>query len=62
MVTAKVITDRFHIPRATLYRLVDQGKVPAHDVTADYHQRRQIRFKESEVQAALEQIKRDRER
>lgn len=60
MVTAKVISDQFHIPRSTLYRLVDEGKVPVHDVTADYHQRRQIRFKVSEVQTALDRIKAQR--
>lgn len=54
MVTAKVISDQFHIPRSTLYRLVRQGRIPSHDVTQPWHDRRQLRFKVSEVQAAIE--------
>lgn len=57
MVTAKVITDRFHIPRSTLYRLVKDGRVPAHDVTQPWHDRRQLRFKVSEVRKAIEDRK-----
>lgn len=57
MVTAKVITDQFHIPRSTLYRLVDDGRIPAHDVTQPWHGRRQLRFRVSEVQAAIDAMK-----
>jgi hypothetical protein len=60
LVTAKVIAGEFGIPRSTLYRLVDDGKVRAHDVTADYHQRRQFRFLVSEVRADLDKIKEQR--
>lgn len=60
MVTAKVITDQFHIPRSTLYRLVDDKKIRAHDVTAAYHSRRQLRFLVSEVKADLDRIRQDR--
>lgn len=60
LVTAQVITDQFHIPRSTLYRLVKDGKVRAVDVTEDFHTRRQYRFLVSEVTADLERIKRER--
>lgn len=54
MVTAKVITEEFGIPRSTLYRLVKDGRIPAHDVTKPWHERQQVRFLVSEVRAALE--------
>lgn len=54
MVTAKVIADEFGIPRSTLYRLVDDGRIPAHDVTKPWHDRRQLRFYVSEVREAIE--------
>lgn len=57
MVTAKIITQRFDIPRSTLYRLVADGDIPAHDVTKSWHRQRQLRFKVSEVQQALEDRK-----
>lgn len=57
LVTAKVITDQFHIPRSTLYRLVKDGKVRAVDVTRDFHSRRQFRFRLSDVRADLDAIK-----
>lgn len=58
MVTAKVISDQFHIPRSTLYRLVEDGRIPAEDVTEVWHKRRQFRFRVSEVQQALDEMKR----
>ena len=61
MVPAKVITDQFHIPRSTLYRLVEQGKVRAVDVTEDFHTRRQFRFRVSEVKDDLDRIKQGRD-
>lgn len=60
MVTAKSVTEELGIPRSTLYRLVEEGKVPAEDVTKDWHTRRQYRFRVSEVRAALEAIRRNR--
>lgn len=54
MVTAKVIADEFGIPRSTLYRLVKDGRIPAHDVTQPWHDRKQFRFRMSEVKAAVE--------
>lgn len=53
MVTAKVITERFAIPRSTLYRYVKEHRIPVHDVTKPWHRQRQLRFKESEVRTAL---------
>jgi excisionase family DNA binding protein len=58
LVTAKVIADEFGIPRSTLYRLVADGRVPAHDVTKPWHDRRQLRFRVSEVRKAIEDRKR----
>ena len=60
MVTAKVIAEKFDIPRSTLYRLVGEGRVPAHDVTKPWHSRRQFRFRVSEVQRAIEDRRPDR--
>ena len=57
LVTAKVIAAQFHIPRSTLYRLVDQGRIPAEDVTQPWHDRRQLRFKVSDVQRAIDAMK-----
>lgn len=55
MVTARVIAEQFDIPRSTLYRLVDEGRIPADDVTKPWHKRRQFRFKVSEVRRAIEE-------
>jgi predicted DNA-binding transcriptional regulator AlpA len=60
LVTAKIVTAELGIPRSTLYRLVEQGKVPAEDVTQDWHSKRQYRFRVSEVRAALDKIKHGR--
>jgi excisionase family DNA binding protein len=57
MVTAKVISEQFAIPRSTLYRLVDEGRIPAEDVTKPWHRRRQLRFKASDVRKAIEDRK-----
>lgn len=57
MVTAKVIADEFGIPRSTLYRLVDAGRIPAVDVTKPWHDRRQLRFSVSDVRKAIEDRK-----
>jgi excisionase family DNA binding protein len=56
MVTAKVIAEKFEIPRSTLYRMVDDGRIPAHDVTKSWHKRRQFQFRESEVRKAIEDL------
>jgi hypothetical protein len=55
MVTSTVITRELGIPAYALHRLVKRGVVPVHDVTPKGwpHQRRVLRFKLSEVRAAL---------
>jgi predicted DNA-binding transcriptional regulator AlpA len=58
MVTAKVIAEKFAMPRSTLYRFVDEGRIPADDVTKPWHRRRQLRFRVSEVQRAIDAMKR----
>lgn len=58
MVSAKVIAAEFAIPRSTLYRMVDEGRIPALDVTKPWHRRRQLQFKVSEVRQAIEDAKR----
>lgn len=58
LVTATVISREFAIPRATLYRLVAAGKVPARDVTQAWHQKRRYLFSRSEVRAALSDMDR----
>lgn len=57
LVTAQVVSRELGIPRSTLYRLVEAGKVPAVDVTKDWHERRQYRFRLSEVRTALADIR-----
>ncbi len=55
MVTAGEVCKQVGIPRYVLYRLVDQGKVPAYPGERppyDFSNRRYYRFKLSEVQAA----------
>lgn len=54
LVTAQAITSRFSIPRATLYRLVDQGVIPCHESPRQpWHKRRHLLFSVDEVAAAL---------
>jgi excisionase family DNA binding protein len=51
------------VPRATLYWLTDKGKIPAVDVTQDWHERRRLRYRLADVQAALAELGRtNRER
>ena len=58
MVTAGRIAEEFDIPRSTLYRLVNEGRIPAHEVTKAWHKRRQFAFNVSEVRQAIEESKR----
>ena len=59
MVTAKEVCETLGIPRYALYRLVEQGRVPASVETLPpkpWHKpngRKAYRFKLSEVRAAL---------
>lgn len=56
MVTAQVIRKELGIPRHTLYRLVAEKTIPFHVLDPEpWHKadRRRLRFKVSEVRAAL---------
>jgi hypothetical protein len=56
LVQAKVICDRFDIPRGSLYRLVKDGVIPAHvepPKAWQLHRARNLLFRVSEVEAAL---------
>ncbi len=60
MVQAKVICERFGIPRGSLYRLVKEKKIPAHEEPAKDWQTRRPRnllFRPSEVEAALRALR-----
>lgn len=54
MVSAGVVHRELGIPTSTLWRLAKAGRIPAHEVTQSWHQKRQWRFLLSEVRAALE--------
>jgi len=60
MVTAREIEVALKVPRHQLYRLVKAKRVPAIDVTEDWHVRPQYRFCLADVRAALERIKQQR--
>jgi hypothetical protein len=62
IVEAGVIIRQFGIPNATLYRLVDEGRIPARDVTKPFHKRRHLLFNVREVGAAVERMRFERER
>jgi hypothetical protein len=53
LVSAKAVVDALAIPRFALYRLAYEGRIPMHDITRGWHNRRQIRFRISEVRTAL---------
>lgn len=59
LVEAAIIITQFNIPKSTLYRLVDQGKVRARRLPrAEYHQRRRFLFSPDEVAADLAKLPR----
>lgn len=63
MVQAKVICDRFGIPRGSIYRLVRENLIPYHIEPPKPWQtkrKRNIVFKPSEVEAALKRLKEER--
>lgn len=63
LVQAGEIVRQFGIPRATLYRLAETGKIPFHSVPPQpWHQRKHYLFKVSEVASALERIQQERGR
>jgi excisionase family DNA binding protein len=54
-VSAKEICKRFDIPRVTLYRLVERGIIPAHELPRrSFDTKRRLRFDPAEVEAALQ--------
>lgn len=53
LVTSGEVVREFGIARTTLQRLIDDGRVPAYDVSHTWNKRKQWRFKLSEVRAAL---------
>ena len=59
MVSAQVVVRELGIPRSTLYRLVDEQKIPAHSVRKPWHQRDRLMFSVAEVKAALERLSAD---
>lgn len=63
MVTAQEVRKELGIPRYTLYRLIDEGKIPYHELAPElWHKadRRRLRFRVSEVRAALERLRGER--
>lgn len=53
MVGASQVIRETGIPRTTLYRLVDEKKIPAHEERKPWEKRARKRFLLSEVRAAL---------
>lgn len=56
MVGASAVVRELGIPRTTLYRLVNAGKIPTHPDPRPWRQRRSHVFLLSEVRAALAQL------
>lgn len=55
------IVREFGIPRMTLHLFATQGRIPAVDVSREWHQRRRFKFRRSEVRAALDRMRSERE-
>lgn len=53
MVGATDVIRETGIPRTTLYRLVDEKKIPAHQERKPWQRQARLRFRMSEVRAAL---------
>lgn len=53
MVKATVIVDEFDVTAATLYRMADKERIPAHQVGGPHLKRKQWRFRRSEVATVL---------
>lgn len=51
--SAGAIVKEFNIPRTTLHRWVQTQRVKGYLVSTPLHQRKQWRFKRSEIRAAL---------
>lgn len=56
MVGATEVIRETGIPRTTLYRLVEDRKIPAHRERKPWQSRGSLRFKLSEVREALERL------
>lgn len=54
MVGASEVIRKTGIPRTTLYRLVDEKKIPVHEDRKPWQKRTRLRFRLSEVRAALQ--------
>jgi predicted DNA-binding transcriptional regulator AlpA len=62
LVTASVVSRHFGIPVSTLYYLANSGQVPYHELPPKpWVKRRQLRFKLSEVRAALDKLEASKE-
>lgn len=57
MVTAKEVLAEFPMSRIMLYRLVEDGRIPAHVERQPWNKRRQFRFCLDEVRAAVDKMK-----
>jgi hypothetical protein len=53
MVGATAVVRELGIPRSTLYRLVEDGKIPVHQERQPWHKEPRLKFRISEVKAAL---------
>jgi excisionase family DNA binding protein len=62
LVTVDTVVRETKIPRATVYKMVEEKRIPFVDVTQPWHRRRQLRFRLSEVQAALRDMGEQRRR
>jgi predicted DNA-binding transcriptional regulator AlpA len=59
MVGATEVIRETGIPRTTLYRLVEEKKIPAHPERKPWQRQGRLRFRMSEVRAALERMQDD---
>jgi hypothetical protein len=60
LVSAKEILERFHIPRASFYRLLHAGKIPSHREQKErWHTRTRLLFSPAEVEVALRKLGED---
>jgi predicted DNA-binding transcriptional regulator AlpA len=53
MVGASAVVRELGIPRSTLYRLVDEKRIPVHRERKPWQKNEVLRFKLSEIRAAL---------
>lgn len=54
LVTVKAVSRQFNIPEYAIYRMVKDGRLPAHEMPREpWHKRTRIGFRLSEVERAL---------